>query len=216
MAFDKNFRIGEKLPIFWPWRVFVLSLIVFIFSILIYLGMELGMKNYYSKEITRVKSNIDQLAASLSDEEREALLNMYSQFVNIEKIFKNQKENVYLLFDFIEKNTHPEVNYQDFSFDKINKEIRLSGTSLNYQFLVSEIKSFEENKAVKKVISDNVKLRKDGTIQFSLKIDLKDNFFELLEQDSFQPEKEIKESLETESEVIDQEVINQNEIIQNN
>lgn len=180
--FEEQLKKGEYLPVGWPWRLFVLSLIVFSFSVFIYLGMVFGYRTYLNARIADLDSEIVNLNQSIDENQLEQLILFYSQFVNIGSLLSGHK-NISPILSFIEKNTYPEVNYNNLAFNSSEREIKIEGRTPLYDTLVKELKLFEQAPEIESAFLENSKLNEEkkgiSEIRFNIKLIVRPEIFKL-------------------------------------
>ncbi|MEW6408362.1 MAG: hypothetical protein AB1465_06780, partial [Patescibacteria group bacterium] len=107
---EEQLKMGEKLPVGWPWRLLLFTVLVFAVLTTIYLGIVLGYKPYLNSRIKSLDKEINNLTQAIDDTQQKSLANFYSQLVNIQNLLARHP-NASKLFDFLEKNTHNQVYY---------------------------------------------------------------------------------------------------------
>ncbi|HUW71990.1 MAG TPA: hypothetical protein VMV66_02295 [Candidatus Humimicrobiaceae bacterium] len=73
-------------------------------------------------------------------------------------------------FEFIEKNTHPEVWFSTFNLDPKKGGVALSGDTENFVTLHQQIQIFETNPSVKDLNLAGIAIGKEGRIAFDLNL----------------------------------------------
>lgn len=172
-----NFSIG------WPWRIFVLMLIILVLSISIYLGVDLGFRSYLDSQIKDLDQQLAGLNQAVDESSKNQLIGVYSQFVNVKQLLNNRKTTANL-FAFIEQNTYSTVNYNSLKVDINSMEIALDGAATDYNILTKQVALFEKSSLVEKVSLENVQIRESSKIKgamevkFGLKLIMNSKLFE--------------------------------------
>ena len=172
-----NFSIG------WPWRIFVLMLIVLVLSVSIYLGIDLGFRSYLNSQIKGLDQQLASLNQAVDESFKNQLVGVYSQFVNIKQLLNNRKTTSNL-FSFIEQNTYSTVSYSSFKADVNSKEIAVDGVAPDYNTLTKQVALFEKSALVEKVSLENMQMKESSKIKgimevkFSLKLIVSKKLFE--------------------------------------
>jgi len=81
------------------------------------------------------------------------------------------------IFNFLQKDCHPKVWFQQFSLDSRQNKVNVSGKTQNFETLGQQILIFKDDKFVEDVKLEKVSLGKEGKIDFSLSISLNPQIF---------------------------------------
>ncbi|MEK7549252.1 MAG: hypothetical protein AAB496_02060 [Patescibacteria group bacterium] len=178
---EEQLKSGEYLSIGWPWRIFSLFLIIFIIAILVYAGINFGYRPYLNKQIKILDAELLNLNQSIDKDKQNQLILFYSQIVNIGDVL-NSRDNTFQIFDFLEKNTYPEIKYANLSVNAAEKEIKIDGTAPNYEILTKEMTLLDQSPQTERVILENSRLTETSKgaakeIRFNLKLILTSEFF---------------------------------------
>ena len=178
---EEQLKSGEYLPVGWPWRIFSLSLVIFIIAVLVYAGINFGYRPYLNKQIKTLDAEFLDLNQSIDEEKQNQLISFYSQIVNIGDVL-NSRDNTFPIFDFLEKNTYPEIKYANLSVNAAEREIKIDGIAPNYEILTKEMTLLDQSPQTERVILENSRLTEEvkGTakeIRFNLKLILIPEFF---------------------------------------
>lgn len=172
-----NFSIG------WPWRIFVLMLIILVLSISIYLGIDFGFRSYLNSQIKDLDQQLANLNQAVDESSKNQLIGVYSQFVNVKQLLNSRKTTANF-FAFIEQNTYSTVNYSSLKADIGSMEITLDGAAPDYNILTKQVALFEKSSLVEKVSLENVQMRESSKIKgtmevkFGLKLIMSPKLFE--------------------------------------
>lgn len=164
----EQFLGPEKLPVGWPWRMFLFSVIIFALVLLTYFGMILGYQPYLETERQSLDKKINEIGGVISEADRENFIKFHSQLVNIRTLLDNHVNgsNVYA---FLEKNTNQGVYYEGASLSVPEHFLRLEGAARSYDNLVQQLLVFEQAPEIKKVILEESRIADKG-ISFSIQI----------------------------------------------
>ncbi len=154
---EEQFRKKDRLLVVWPWRIFIFSLIIFILSTAVFLGMAFSFKPYLNYRVKELNKEISNLNQSIDEFQQKQLSVVYSQFVNIKNLADNHKE-VSKIFDLIERNTYPTVSYGGLSVNVNEREARFEGAAPDYETLVKELKLFSQAPEIEQVFLENSNL----------------------------------------------------------
>lgn len=181
---EEQLKKGEFISSSLPWKLFSLSLTIFILLAVLYLGINFGYKPYLVSQVKKWETNLLELSQSIDSDKQQQLLAFYSQSANI-KTQLDSKQTVSGIFNLIENNTYPSVSYNSFKLDIGNQEIKLEGVAPNYETIVKELTLFERNPDVEKVILENYSVsesqskKSSAEFKFALKLILKKQIFKI-------------------------------------
>jgi len=172
-------RSGGASSVGFPWRILVISLVVFGLALLIYAGVQFGYVTYLNSEIKKVDSQFAQLSQTLDDGEQEALLSFYSQLYNIRSLSGG---HLYpsRFFDFIERITYASVRFINVQLNVAGGEARIEGVASDFETLTDQIALMEAAPEVSSVALESSKrrdIRDGGGVYFSMKVLFSKTFF---------------------------------------
>jgi len=177
-ALEQELKRAEKLPVGWPWRLLLFSIIVFGATIAGYLGITLGYQPYLNSQIKTLDAKIVDLTQTVGEEQQKNLVTLYSQLSNIQNLL-NSHTSASKVFDLLEKNTQPQIYYLSLIFSLTAKEIQLDGSAPNYGVLSQQLEVFKQIPEIKKVSLRDSAAVDDGTIHFSVRLIFKPEFVNL-------------------------------------
>lgn len=184
---EEQLKSQEHLSVGWPWRIFVLMLIIFSFLIFIYLGMVFGLKPYSNSQIADLNRQILNLNQSIDESQQKQLISVYSQFINLKNLLDSRK-TVSQFFNFLEENTYSTVNYKSLTMDIADRTAKLAGITPDYETLTKELSLFQKSPMIEKVILENSNLNESvlvakgplvKEVKFEIKLILSPQFFKL-------------------------------------
>ena len=173
----------DNLSIGWPWRIFILMLIILVLSVSVYLGIDFGFKSYLNSQIEDLNQQLAALNQAVDKSSKNQLIGVYSQFINVRQLL-NSRKTTSNLFAFIEQNTYSTVNYSSLKLDVNSMEIAIDGAAPDYNTLIKQVALFEKSALIEKVSLENVQMResqraKGATeVRFSLKLTISPKLFE--------------------------------------
>ena len=164
----EQFLGPEKLPVGWPWKMFLFSIILFGLVLFIYFGIILGYQPFLKAEQQSLDKKINEIGGQISQEDRENFIGFYSQLVNLQTLLNNhiKGSNIY---NFLEKNTNQGVYYESADLSATDHNLRLTGVARSYDNLVQQLFAFEQLPEINKVILEDSQAADKG-IRFSLQI----------------------------------------------
>ena len=169
-------RTKEYLSAQTPWRILILTVIIFLFTILIYFGMLWGYRPYLISKTRNLEQKLSTLSQSIDENQQKQIITFFSQMTNIQKLLSEHK--VYSpIFGFIERNTLSKTLYSDLRFNIAEMEMRIDGTTRNYDDLIRELDLYKQAPEVKTVQLENSSAQERGEIRFGVKLILDKQFF---------------------------------------
>lgn len=132
---------GERLPVGWPWRFLMVSFVIFLTSILVYLGLAFGYKPFLNSSIEKKDAEISQQAASVKKEDQDKLIQVYSQMINIKGLLDS---HIFPsgIFTLLEQKTHPKVYFTGADFKSSEGELQLDGLAASFSVLSEQLEIF--------------------------------------------------------------------------
>lgn len=165
---SEQFLGPEKLPVGWPWKIFIFSIILFGLVLFIYFGIIWGYQPFLKSQEQSLDKKINEIGGQISQQDRENFINFYSQLVNLQGLLKNHVKgsNIY---NFLEKNTDQGVYYEGANLSVTEHNISLSGIARSYDNLVKQLSAFEQVPEISKVILQDSQSADKG-IRFSIQL----------------------------------------------
>ncbi|MBI5732499.1 hypothetical protein HY967_00880 [Candidatus Jorgensenbacteria bacterium] len=163
--------VMEQLPVGWPWRLLIFSIIIFAFTIFVYIGLRFGYGSYLDTSSKTLDSDLKKLSERVPEADRAAFHAFYSQTVNLKTILDKHlyTSNV---FKFLERNTIGTVYFTDADMTVIDRAIRLRGFGSSFETVAQQMAILERAKEVDRVLLDDVSVQTEGVI-FSLTLTFK-------------------------------------------
>jgi len=168
-ALEEELKRAEKLPVGWPWRLLLFSIIVLGATVASYLGISLGYKPYLNSQIKTLDAKIAGLSQSVGEEQQKNLVTLYSQLNNIKKLLDSHT-NASKIFDLLEKNTKPQIYYFSLNLSLAGKNIELDGSAPSFGVLAEQLEVFKQIPEIQKVsLGDSIAMP-DGSVNFSIRL----------------------------------------------
>jgi len=165
----------EKIPVYLPWKLFWSSLLILGLVLVLYFSLEFGYKSFLNSELKSVEKRITELEKRITSEQRENLINFYSQLVNVQELFRNHIKPSNL-FSFLEQNILKEVYLTKIDADLKQHYLTLEGIALSYKNLAQQILVFKQNPLIKQVVLNESEKGEEG-ITFSTMILFNEQLF---------------------------------------
>ncbi len=165
----------EELPVGWPWRFFLFSLLVFITALIVYLGVAFGYKPFLVSQIDKQEAAIAQLSQTIPKKQQEDFIAFYSQLVNLQRLLK---DHVFAskIFPFIQANTNQLVYYTAVDLRVGEKRLELEGAAVNYGVFAQQLQALAAAPGVESLII-NDSSASGGRVKFRLSLILKQSLF---------------------------------------
>ncbi len=139
-----------------PWRMLVASVVVFVLTLLIYLGMAFGFEPYLKGQVTAQTAQLNQLTSSMDQTQQQASLNFYSQLYNISKLTASRVD-VLPLFSSLEAHTPDGVRLTGAQADLTRGQVELAGTAPSFDAVIASAASWRGDQNVTNVVLENMK-----------------------------------------------------------
>lgn len=162
-----------------PWRLLIISIVVFGLTVLIYFGIAYGYTPYLNSQVSKVKADLNTLSKKIDDSQQKILTDFYSQIYNIQTL---QSGHIYpsKFFDFIESNTYPSIKLTGASVGVQGGEVKIEGVATDFSVLTNYLAIIKNQPTVGLVSLEGARQRdvKDGGgIPFSITIAFNQKFF---------------------------------------
>ncbi len=160
----------SKTPL-WQNILLYFSIALLLGSILVFFFLNYSQQKAKTDLDNVKKLIIEQEAASgIGSLERE-ILSYQKKIEDFSNLFGSHQlsSNV---FPFIESLTHPQVVWTDFNSDTEASIILLSGQTQNFQTLGQQISILKEEALIKRFDLSDIKLGKEGKVDFKIKLSL--------------------------------------------
>jgi len=151
-----------------PWLKIALSLFValLLIALLSYLAL-FFYQNRLSKELALLEN---QLERTEEEEELERRVLLYQQKIADYGILLAEHQLKYQLplkiFEFLEKNTHPDIWFSEFNLDSENNIVRVSGYTNNFETLSQQMFILQKQETLKSIDLSNVSINREKGIEF--------------------------------------------------
>lgn len=159
-----------------PLRLIMFAATVFFVSAFSYLGLIFGYKPFLDSKIEEINKEIENFKKEVSVDDQLKLISYYSQLVNLGKLLD---DHIYAspLFSWLEKNTHSKVYYTKFALNLGSRELQLGGISSSPLDVAEQVKIFDSQKEVDRVVFKSASVGQGGLWQFDMTLFLKRDIF---------------------------------------
>lgn len=151
-----------------PWRILVLSLVLFGLSVLVFVGMEFGYTPYLSAQIDELDGELTSLNQTFQGEREEDVFNLFSQIYNVQSLF-SQQSSLSPMISFLERTTHQLVTLEAVELVHKDGVMRIEGVAPSYDVLVSQLNILGSSEQIESVVLED-STRNEGQTTFSIYI----------------------------------------------
>lgn len=167
--------VTEKVPVGWPWRLLMFSVVLFALAFFLYFGIKLGYGAYLDREAASVDRALETLGTQVTAEDQDRFLNFYSQIVNLKGVLDRHSFTANA-FSFLERNVIDAAYFTDAEFLAGDLSLELKGAATSFDALSQQMAVFEKVAGVDHVLLSDVTIR-GGGVNFTLSVFFKESFF---------------------------------------
>lgn len=168
--------VTEALPVGWPWRLLVFSIVIFAFSLFVYIGLNVGYEKYLESRSVALDQSLDNLASQVGIEKQQQFVGIYSQLVNLKTVLGGHPYTSNA-FKFLEANVIQTVYFTDATFRLTDNSLRVKGVTNNFDSAAAQVGMFEKATGVTSVLLSDVSIEQNGSIGFTVDIVFDPSFF---------------------------------------
>lgn len=171
---DEKLR-REQLPVGWPWRFFLFSVLVAITTVVAYTGLAYGYKPFLASRIAAQDEALTQLGNIISKKQQDEFVAFYSQLAHLQDVLKNHVVMTRLL-TLVEANTNTLTHYTIVEARVPERKVSFEGVAQNYAVFAEQLEAFTRMPEVQTIIvNDSNALL--GQVQFRITLTLKPSVF---------------------------------------
>ena len=155
---------------------------LFYFSIFLFLGFLLGYFILTSLE-KKSENTLSNLEETLGKGKTPEMSSLEEEILNDQKKIKDLspllEEHLFpsKIFEFFERNVHPQVFFSEINLNSLNSTASLSGQTDSFLTLGQQLAIFEKEPLVEKVDLTQVSITKEGKVGFSLNFSFNPKIF---------------------------------------
>jgi hypothetical protein len=173
-------RAASTSSVGFPWRLLVISIVIFGLTVLVYAGINFGYVPYLNSEISKADANFTDLSKKIDVNQQQSLTDFYSQLYNVQTLalthFYPSR-----IFDFLEKNIYPTVKLSSFQAGILGGDVRFDAVAVDFNTVINQLAILKTDPNVSAVSLDSSRQReaKDGGgVIFSVRMSFNPKFFE--------------------------------------
>ena len=169
--------LRDHVSVGWPWRMFILFVLLFACAVITYLGLLFGYKPYVESQITGAEDELKNLSAQISSEEQSNFVEFYSQISNLKGMLAKHVFSSKLI-PLIEAATDQKVVYTGTTLSIADRTFKIQGLASSYEVLAGQLALYENAPWVDRVILDDSSVA-DKNIKFTIRITFKNETINL-------------------------------------
>jgi hypothetical protein len=166
---------GERLPARVPTRFLGASFIIFLSTLLLYLGLAFGYKPFLQNSVDELKKKTSTLGLQLSSSQQEEVFKLYSQINNLPKLL-SEHVVVSPFLNFLESHTLKRVVYKTIDLSIEDRRLLIDGVAASYDDLAAQLKIYESAPEVERVTLENAS-RQGSIVAFKATVTLSPQIF---------------------------------------
>ncbi len=161
----------EELPAGLPYRLLILSGLVFVTLFIVYAGLSLGYAGFLRGQIASVRAEVSDLGNQVPEAEQRNFAEFYSQLVHTRELMKRHTTSR-PLFTVLERLTRRDVSYNSFTLALSERTATIEGVARSYELLASQLAVFEQASSYfERVVLESSRLSPQG-VAFQLRLTL--------------------------------------------
>lgn len=161
---------GEELPVGWPWRFFLFSILIAATACVVAFGLAFGYRPFLESNLAQQDANIKELGAVVPQAQQEEFIRFYSQLANLEGVLKRHV-TASPFFGFLEGRTNTEVAFTSLELRVPERKAVLEGVARDYATLAEQLQAFSTAPEVAGMIVNDSNAS-DGRVRFRLTLTL--------------------------------------------
>ena len=150
------------------------STTLFLLAVVAYASLAFGYRPYLDGRIRELRREVDAQSQQISSGDQTKLLGFYSQIANLNTLL-GKHASALPLFEFLEKNTHPNIYFTSMNLIAASKRVVLGGMARSVSDISEQLARIQSQPEVKQVILGSSSATLDGW-RFDLTLDLTPDF----------------------------------------
>jgi hypothetical protein len=166
-------------PVGFPWRLLIISVVIFGLTVLVWAGISFGYVPYLNSEIDKADADFNDLSKKIDASQQQVLTDFYSQLYNVQTLAST---HLYpsKIFDFLEKNVYPAVRISSFQAGVSGGDARFDAITADFNTVINQLAILKADPNVLTVSLESSRQReaKDGGgVAFSVRMGFSPSFF---------------------------------------
>lgn len=161
-----------------PWQDFLLYFLIFLLVIFAagYFVLDFYLIKKAEDRFEELETKITQTKTPQQIALETELKNYQRKIEDFSSLLASHKKSSNF-FDFLEKITHPKVFFSDLNLDTRGNNVQLKGSAENFRTLGEQLLMFRNTESIRNFRLGEVKIGKEGKIEFSFSFSLNPNLF---------------------------------------
>ncbi|RJQ30052.1 hypothetical protein C4565_01270 [Candidatus Parcubacteria bacterium] len=160
-----------------PWRLMVFSIVLFVFSLFIFVGIKFGYASYLTTRQEALTADTVALAKKINPDDQLKYVNFYSQTINLKKVLDRHSFSGNI-FKFLQEKTATNVYYTNATYTAEGAKVVVQGVAATSEALVQQLSVFDAAPELKTAVLTQMRFTETGTVSFEVEFVFNENFFE--------------------------------------
>lgn len=160
-----------------PWRLMVFSIILFVFSLFIFIGIKFGYASYLTTRQEDLKAQTTALAKKINPDDQVKYVNFYSQTINLKKVLDKHYFSGNI-FKFLQEKTATNVYYTNATYSADDLRVVVQGVAATSEALVQQLSVFDNAPELRSAVLTQMRFTESGKVSFEVEFVFNENFFE--------------------------------------
>lgn len=148
----------------------MVSFVIFLMSVLVYLGLVFGYEPYLSNQIAARDQEISQRSSTVSKADQDKFIQIYSKIINIKSLIDSHLFSASAL-SLLESLAHPQVYFTALTMKTADRQIDLDGVAASFSALSEQLEAFAQSASIESYSLSQSQLSGD-TVQFKVSLKL--------------------------------------------
>ncbi len=158
-----------------PWRLLIISGVLFLLCVIIYAGMDFGYTPYLNSEIQKVDASTADLSKDVKNGQQKDMVRLYSQLYNINNLYS---AHIYpsRIFTFLEKRIVPTVRITTLDVDVPKLVLKFDAIAPDFDTVVLQVATIQSDEHVAQAVLASSKKqdpKEGGGFAFSVRMEVK-------------------------------------------
>lgn len=166
---------SEELPVGWPWRFLMFTVLIAATVGVGCAGLIFGYKPLLDSRLLGQEEELVDLGKVIPVKQQDEFVRFYSQLANLETLL-NAHVSASPLFGLLESRTNSAVSYVAMELRVPERKIVLEGNASNYKSFAEQLQSFTEAPEVESVIVNDSNAI-EGNVKFRITVTVRAGIF---------------------------------------
>ena len=166
---------SEELPVGWPWRFLMFTVLVAATVGVGIAGLTFGYKPLLDSRLRGQEAELAGLTKIIPVKQQDEFVRFYSQLANLETLLGSHV-TASPVFGLLESRTNGSVSYAAMELRVPERKIVFEGSASGYKAFAEQLQSFTEAPEVESVIVNDSNAL-EGKVKFRITVTLRETFF---------------------------------------